>query len=411
MTFAVFDRRIIRALIGVCAGLCGAVSPAAQDLSGQVHVDIAAQSLSKALTQFGRETTTEIEFTPDTVREKNSPAVKGDFDRIKAITLLLAGTGLNFRLTAQGAIVVEAATAPPPTAAPRAAAPGATADSSRRRASLSKSGAAGLDTITVEARTQREAVKKEIKRFIASITEPARDESLATWQLPICPLVAGMPRDMAEFVLRRISQTALDAHAPLAPEKCHPNLLLIVTAEPEELLRKWRRRYPRTFNEARGVAGIKRFIDSPLAVRTWYNVDDGCPGTLTYDITANSGSGNQFPFASCSHTGALGSRLTWTNVRVITSVILVADAQRIKSVNLGQFADYVGLIALAQIRLDKDPGAAPTILRLFTDANESRPQGLSRWDSAFLKSLYNTYPDNVVQISQMQTKMLEYLAQ
>jgi hypothetical protein len=411
MTFAVFDRRIIRALLGLCAGLCGAISLAAQDPNGEVHVDIAAQSLSKALTQFGRETTTEIEFTPDAVRQKNSAALKGDFDRIEAITLLLAGTGLNFRLTPQGAIVVEAATTPPPTAAPLAAATGATADSSPRRSSPPKPGAAGLDPITVEARTQREAVKKQIKEFIASITEPAHDESLATWQLPICPLVAGMPRDMAEFVLRRISQIALDAHAPLAPEKCHPNLLLIVTSEPEELLKKWRRRYPRTFNETRGVAGIKRFIDSPLAVRTWYNVDDGCPGTLTYDITANSGRSNQFPFASCSHTGGLGSRLIWTNVRVISSVILVADAQRIKSVNLGQFADYVSVIALAQVRLDKDPGPAPTILRLFTDAGDSRPQGLSRWDGAFLKSLYTTYPDNVVQISQMQTRMLQYIAQ
>jgi hypothetical protein len=88
---------------------------------------------------------------------------------------------------------------------------------------------------------------------------------------------------------------------------------------------------------------------------------------------------------------------------VISSVILVADAQRIKSVNLGQFADYVSLIA--------HPGPAPTILRLFSDAEDSRPQGLSRWDGAFLKSLYTTYPDNVVQISQMQTRMLQYIAQ
>ena len=50
-------------------------------------------------------------------------------------------------------------------------------------------------------------------------------------------------------------------------------------------------------------------------------------------------------------------------------------------------------------------------MRLFSDAEDSRPQGLSRWDGAFLKSLYTTYPDNVVQNSQMQTRMLNYIAQ
>ena len=417
MSFAEYDRRqiqrrliqrcLIPASAFICAALCGAPSPAAQDSKDQVFVDIPAQRLSTALTEFGRETATEIAFEPATVRQKQSAALKGEFDRTKAISLLLAGTGLAYRWTPEGTIVVETAIAP------ASAAQGTPADSSpaagRRTPPPSKGSASGLDPITVEAQRQREAVKHEVTRFIASVTEPAHDESLATWQLPVCPLVAGLPHDMGEFVLRRISQTALNAHAPLAPEKCHPNFYVIVTPAPGELLRKWRARYPRTFNEDRGVGGIKRFLDSPLPIRIWYNVDDGCPGTLTYDIAVNSGGGHGFPFPTCSHTGKLGSRLTWANVRVLSSVILVADSERIKSLDMGQFADYVTMVGLAQIRLDKDPGPAPTILRVFGDAEESRLQGLSRWDIAFLKALYTTYPDNVVQISQMETRMLEYI--
>jgi len=73
----------------------------------KVHVDIPAQDLSAALTQFGRETGTEIVFAPDAVREKKAVAVKGEFERNQALKLILEGSGLTYRVTTQGAIVVE----------------------------------------------------------------------------------------------------------------------------------------------------------------------------------------------------------------------------------------------------------------------------------------------------------------
>jgi len=72
-----------------------------------VHVDLPAQTLSAALTQFGRETKTEIVFSPDVVRNKTAPALKGDFEPAQALKLLLQGSGLSARTTTQGAVVVE----------------------------------------------------------------------------------------------------------------------------------------------------------------------------------------------------------------------------------------------------------------------------------------------------------------
>src|SRR6202789_1276635 len=100
--------RCMRTFVLCClAGLCVSGVAFAQISNDTVHVDIPAQSLSSALTQFGRDTGTEIVFTPEAVNQKRSTAIKGDFAKEKALTLMLAGTGLTYRVTAQGAIVIH----------------------------------------------------------------------------------------------------------------------------------------------------------------------------------------------------------------------------------------------------------------------------------------------------------------
>src|ERR1700721_3017376 len=106
MTLALATRRMRTSLLCCLAGLCIAGTTSAQISRDKVHVDIPAQTLSSALTQFGRDTGTEIVFAPEAVNQKVSTAIKGDFAREKAISLLLGGTGLAYRITAQGAIVV-----------------------------------------------------------------------------------------------------------------------------------------------------------------------------------------------------------------------------------------------------------------------------------------------------------------
>jgi hypothetical protein len=60
MTIALATRRLGTSLLCCMAGLCIAATTFAQIAGDKVHVDIPAQSLSSALTQFGRETGTEI---------------------------------------------------------------------------------------------------------------------------------------------------------------------------------------------------------------------------------------------------------------------------------------------------------------------------------------------------------------
>jgi iron complex outermembrane recepter protein len=112
MTIAFATRCTRMRVLFYLAGLCLSGTTFAQMSSDKVHVDIPAQSLSSALTQFGRDTGTEIVFTPEAVNQKVSTAIKGDFAKERAIALMLAGTGLSYRVTAQGAVVIGGSTSP-----------------------------------------------------------------------------------------------------------------------------------------------------------------------------------------------------------------------------------------------------------------------------------------------------------
>lgn len=73
-----------------------------------VEVDIEAQDLSSALTAFGRQTKTEIAFTPDVVGSKLAPAVKGEMTRVEVMEKLLADTGLVYEVMQSDVLLVKA---------------------------------------------------------------------------------------------------------------------------------------------------------------------------------------------------------------------------------------------------------------------------------------------------------------
>jgi hypothetical protein len=85
------------------------------------------------------------------------------------------------------------------------------------------------------------------------------------------------------------------------------------------------------------------------------------------------------------------------------------DGNRVQNLQLGQLADYMGMVGLAEVNLDADVGSAPSIMKLFRDVPDP-PQGLSSFDQAFLSSLYRAEQASVMQESAMKTIMLESIS-
>jgi hypothetical protein len=264
-----------------------------------------------------------------------------------------------------------------------------------------------LDQITVQAQRDRDKLKHEVDAFVSSAIVKSNDESLMRWDHPVCPLVAGLDRDLAEFVLHRLSDTARSVHAPLGKEKCKPNFFVIVAQNPGTFLKLLWRRKPRLFDTTHGIVPVKRFIESPRPIRVWYNasdigVDGGAAFTSALAESAGIGMG-MVDYPVHVSPSSLGSRLTRPVVRNIDSAIVVIDPKQVHTLNIGQLVDYVALIGLAQINLDKDLGQAPSVLKVFNASETSPPLEMTVWDRALLRALYSTPQRNVVQLSEMET--------
>jgi len=260
---------------------------------------------------------------------------------------------------------------------------------------------ARVESTTVAAPRDRAAVERQVRTFVNAIAVKPGDESLARWQnqIPLCPLVAGMPKADGEYILSRISKIATAAGAPLARPNCKGNFFVVVTSDPEGVIKAWSKRDVRIFGDETDQGGTKiRDFQASSPVRVWYNTEfyklDGTPLGNLEGRTDDS---------------ARATRIEINNYRALSSVIAIVDTRRMKDVSFGQVAAYVAMVGLAQIRLQAHVTEAPTILNLF-DASGTAPPALTAWDESFLKAVYQTRITDKAQIAEIKTAMVQDVA-
>jgi hypothetical protein len=226
-----------------------------------------------------------------------------------------------------------------------------------------------LPDVTVEARADLE---HRVDAFVRGITRnPDFSDD--------CLLVAGMAAEAVKYVSARISQISSSAGAPLARVPCQPNFVIVATSEPDHVLDAWYARDSRLFGNAT-PAHIRQFLERSQSrpVRVWYNINLGRKSGVR--------NGHFIP----SNNRAESSPFVGNAVFDFFSVFAIIDTNRTGHATLDQLAGYVAMAGLTSVDLDADLGGAPSILRLFATSGESRPSGLSNWDAAFLKALYQS---------------------
>ncbi|MDP9090957.1 MAG: hypothetical protein M3O26_19760 [Pseudomonadota bacterium] len=259
----------------------------------------------------------------------------------------------------------------------------------------------GIDSTTVAAPRDRAAVERQVRTFVNAIAVKPGEESLARWQsqIPLCPLVAGMPSKDGEYILSRVSKIATAAGAPLASSNCKGNFYIIVTSDPEGVIKAWSKRDVRLFGDEADQGGAKiREFNAARPIRIWYNTEfyrlDGTPLGNAEGRTNDS---------------ARATRLETNNYRALSSIIALVDTRHLKNVSYGQVAAYVSMIGLVQLRPQANVTDMPTILNLFSDSAKA-PPAMTAWDESFLKAVYQTRSTDKAQLAAIKSAMVEDVA-
>jgi hypothetical protein len=392
--------RVIRALlmlgIATLARLVLAASP------GAYVVDIPVEDLGTALLRLAAVTHQQIAFDYKSVEGYKNVALSGTYTVAEGLRILIGTAPFLIRATPSGVLAV--ATKPAPSAADAGT---VTAQRSLPAEPAAAASRAVQDEVIVHA--GREELAPRLRAFVNEILVLDHGEGLARWHVPVCPQVTGMPRENGEFILWRISEVARGAGVPLAGERCHPNLFVFVTLDPQQLLTDMQQRQRAvTFGHASPVE-IDEFIATPRVARVWYD--------SAMEASDSSSAAHGFPpFGQLIGAPGLpgdvtsdwerASRVTRTEERAFTYVCIVVDKGRLQGVTLGQLADYIAMVGLTQIKPGAQLSNVPTILRLFDGAPQAALPGMSDWDQAFVKAVYATEQSVVVQRSEIAQGML-----
>ena len=289
-----------------------------------------------------------------------------------------------------------------------------------------------LEEVTVTA--QRIELQKRIFKFVNQIAATENGaEGLARWGAPpACPLVSGLSRKDGEFILERLSEIGRLAGVPLGDEHCRPNLYILVTSQPEDLLRGMQKRnrrytfgvdasfYPPTETPANVV---DHFIRTPRPVRVWHNITekDAWGQPLAYCqapliLPQCSEAGRNQPECDptlryrCDRAIAGGSHLVFNAMWSLSTVFVIADQNLLHEVKLGQLADYIAMSSFAKLKADARLEDGTTILTHFNGTPTAAPPGMTAWDQTFLKSLYGTEQKSMLQRSEIAHQMVHEIA-
>lgn len=241
---------------------------------------------------------------------------------------------------------------------------------------------AQLGDVVVEGR-RLEALVRE---FVNEVSQPANNRGLARWNRPICVGAVNLRSEVGQYVIDRISDVARELDVEAGEPGCRPNILIVAAADGAALASALVEDRPRNFDLRHngtdaGTAAFRAFRTGNQPVR-WWQISlpiDSDTGGRAVRLPGDAAPPLIRVFAA--------SRLR-TQIRddMVRSIIIV-DVDRLGGATLVQLADYLALVALAQVDGEAETEGYPTILNLFADP-ASAPAGLTDWDRSYLTALY-----------------------
>ncbi len=246
--------------------------------------------------------------------------------------------------------------------------------------------------------------------FVRARTTVTRIGRIARWRDPVCPVTQGLPEDLNAEISARVREIAAAVGAPVARERCVPNLEIAFTGNPLGLMDLAKKRNFILVGDQNAQQG-GRATGMTHPIQSWY-----VTATRSYALGAAGGS---FAVAGATGKGKVGmgslgidggaagkavvddplgpttggqpgSRLDDTVSSEFANVLVIVDQAKIAGASTPAIADYVAVLGLSQVSDLDDCGSLPSILDLLSTgcSPARRPSSLTASDFAYLKALY-----------------------
>jgi len=223
-------------------------------------------------------------------------------------------------------------------------------------------------------------------RDISAVTSNIRRRPLARIEDRLCPGIIGLKTSGAELMVDRIRWNAERLDMPLADESgCTPNLIVAFVDDGQALIANMEREQGHLFSSL-SLPERRALLAETGPVRVW---------TTTAEKTRD---GMPIPRRESLHNPPVvsmwmaHSKIYLTIRQDIEQVVVLFDREGVRGKSLIQLADYVTMRSFARTKPTGGDAALDTILALF-DASEEPPAGLTDFDQAYLRSVYEGMPN------------------
>lgn len=233
-----------------------------------------------------------------------------------------------------------------------------------------------------------ERLREVLREFAdAASAEMPNEDQLPTWERRVCPGVVGLGARQAQFIIDRMAQRADAVDLGVRGPGCRIDILIFFTPDADRLAGVLADEYDDLFGvvqrddtvQSQGQEGLAMFVASDLPVRWWH---------VSRTYTGRGGLVGEGGTVAVDSP----SRVRRATNQRFSNVVIIVDAERAQGVRFDALADYLSMVALAQVDPEADFSGYPTILNLF---GATPPPGMTDWDLAYLEGLYSARPNAV----------------
>jgi hypothetical protein len=274
-----------------------------------------------------------------------------------------------------------------------------------------------------ESITVTGASRKAVNDFVRAAATPTHiTGKVARWDVPICPSALGMPLDVTGLVVQRVKDVALKVGARVSSNPvCHPNIVIAFSTVPQELLDSIRKDHTEWLGYQSNAEELKRLATVTSPIQAWYSIATvdlngrrqidsaqitgrGLKIVVPCSIMTNATPGAPragdlctFSLPNAIKAEVKGSKLTDGLQAAFDHIVIIANPRMMHS-TVSTVADYIAVLALAQINSLDTCQALPSITSLLAPGCARAATEITENDMNYLKAVYAANPDKLPEL-------------